>query len=138
MGVLAQMQGTRLDYKALAAFMGSGTTPPVMNQGALLIMVGCSVPALRNHICKLRREAGVPAGSSGKPRTPPTRTPTKPKQAAADSPINQAKRPYHIVDDDDDDDGDKFIKDEMDVKHLIKDEHKDNKLKVSFIDLAEC
>lgn len=102
-------------------------------------MVGCSVPALRNHICKLRREAGVPAGSSGKPRTPPTRTPTKPKQAAADSPINQAKRPYHIVDDDDDDDdGDKFIKDEMDVKHLIKDEHKDNKLKVSFIDLAEC
>ncbi|OJJ00450.1 hypothetical protein ASPVEDRAFT_39932 [Aspergillus versicolor CBS 583.65] len=122
MGILAQMQ--RLDYKALAAFMGSG----------------CSVPALKNHICKLRREAGVPAGSSGKPRTPSTRTPTKAGKAAADSPINQAKRQYHIVDDDDDDDddddGDKVIKDEKDVKPLIKDEYKDKKLKISFIDLA--
>lgn len=136
MGILAQMQGTRVDYKALAAFMGSGTTPPAMTEEALLIMAGCSVPALKNHICKLRREAGVPAGSSGKPRTPSTRTPTKAGKAAADSPINQAKRQYHIVDDDDDDDGDEVIKDEKDVKPLIKDEYKDKKLKISFIDLA--
>lgn len=134
MGILTQMQG-RLDYKALAAFMGPGTTPPATNQGALLTMAGCSVPALQTHICKLRRGAGV-AGSPGKPRTPSTRTPTKPKQAAAESPINQAKRPYHVVDDDDDDD--KVIKDEKDVKPLIKDEYEGKKLKISFVDLAEC
>lgn len=99
-------------------------------------MAGCSVPALKNHICKLRREAGVPAGSSGKSRTPSTRTPTKTGKAVTDSPINQAKRQYHIVDDDDDEDGDEVIKDEKDVRPLIKDEYKDKKLKFSFIDLA--
>lgn len=137
MGILAQMQGNRLDYKALAAFMGPGTTPLATNQGALLTMAGCSVPALQTHICKLRRGAGV-AGSPGKPRTPSTRTPTKHKQAAAESPINQAKRPYHVVDDDDDDKVIKGEKDEKDVKPLIKDEYEDKKLKISFVDLAEC
>ncbi|KAL4786162.1 hypothetical protein BJX76DRAFT_134295 [Aspergillus varians] len=120
LGIIAQVPGARLDYKALASFMGPG----------------CSVAALQHHIFKLRREAGIPVNSPGKARHAQTSTPNKSKQAGAlQTPIEQAKNPYYVVDDDDDDDDQM----KMDVKPIFKEEEdkKLNKLKRSFVEISD-
>ncbi|RDW86348.1 uncharacterized protein DSM5745_02990 [Aspergillus mulundensis] len=101
-GILAQVD--RVDYPTLAAHMGDGF----------------SVAALRQQICKLRREAGIPANSVGRARVQAQGgTPRKSKQSACkDTPIERAKRPYCFIDDDNDEDKDLH----KDVKPIIKEE----------------
>ncbi|KAL4773823.1 hypothetical protein BDW60DRAFT_184667 [Aspergillus nidulans var. acristatus] len=121
LGILAQVRGA-LDYKALAAHMGPE----------------CSVMALRQHIFRLRRDAGIPASSPRKARVHPSEyTPKGSKQAAsAGTPVSRVKRPYCFIDDDDED------KDsEKDVKPIIKDEdekknEEENDKELFFVDLV--
>ncbi|KAL4924336.1 uncharacterized protein BDV17DRAFT_295549 [Aspergillus undulatus] len=116
LGILAQLKGTSLDYKALAAHMGPG----------------CSVAALHQHICKLRREAGIPAKSPAKARnaqrSSATSTPKKPasisnkskRAASPETPTDRAKKRYRILDEDEDSDDDVKVK--MEYNPVIKDE----------------
>ncbi|KAL6235761.1 hypothetical protein BDW75DRAFT_239856 [Aspergillus navahoensis] len=123
LGILAQVKGVRLDYKALAAHMGPA----------------CSVAALHQHIFKLRRDAGIPASSPERDRVhPPGNTRKKSKRpASAQTPISRAKRPYCFIDDDDEDKEDSG----KDVKPIIKDEVEKKKRKKekerSFVDLVD-
>ncbi|KAL2803062.1 hypothetical protein BJX63DRAFT_437274 [Aspergillus granulosus] len=123
LGILDQLKGVKLDYKALAAYMGPG----------------CTVPALHQHLFKLRREAGTAGAALGKPTSRPSSTPSPSKRSKpplspiTSSPIKKAKKAYCVSDDEDDDGGDddgycdlKFIKDEDE-----KDEKK------AFADLAD-
>ncbi|KAL5050041.1 hypothetical protein BDW71DRAFT_141743 [Aspergillus fruticulosus] len=123
LGILAQVKGARLDYKALAAHMGPE----------------CSVAALHQHIFKLRRDAGIPASSPERARVHSSgNTPVKSKRpASAGTPISRAKRPYCFIDDDDEDEEDL----NKDVKPIIKDEDEKKKWKKekerSFVDLVD-
>ncbi|KAL2868249.1 uncharacterized protein BJX67DRAFT_50307 [Aspergillus lucknowensis] len=89
LGVLAQFKGTKLDYKALAAFMGPG----------------CTVPAIKQHICKLRREAATAGPSLEKSAgvlSPPLSdsSPKKTKRARSlETPIKGVKSTACISDD---------------------------------------
>ncbi|KAL4754031.1 hypothetical protein BDW72DRAFT_167231, partial [Aspergillus terricola var. indicus] len=103
LGILAQVKGV-LDYRALAAHMGPE----------------CSVVALRQHISRLRRDAGIPASSPRKARVHPSGYSPKVSQrpASAETPLSRAKRPYCFIEDDDEDKEDT----EKNVKPKIKDE----------------
>ncbi|KAL4764386.1 uncharacterized protein BDW70DRAFT_157030 [Aspergillus foveolatus] len=99
LGILAQVRGV-LDYKALAAHMGPE----------------CSVIALRQHISRLRRDAGIPASSPKKARVHPSEyTPKVSKQTAS-----RVKRPYCFIDEEKEDS-------EKDFKPIIKCEDEKNK-----------
>ncbi|KAL4918523.1 hypothetical protein BDW62DRAFT_200652 [Aspergillus aurantiobrunneus] len=130
LGVLAQLKGNHLDYKALAAFMGEG----------------CTVSALHGHIFQLRRTAGIPADTVGTARSArpsstkskaSASTPKKSKRAASpETPITQAKKRYCISDDDGEEGEEDEVKKE--AKPNIKSEKLDEeKSKLSFVDLID-
>ncbi|KAL3434456.1 hypothetical protein BDV09DRAFT_169839 [Aspergillus tetrazonus] len=109
LGILAQVRGV-LDYKALATHMGPE----------------CSVIALRQHICKLRRDAGIPASSPKKARVHHSEYTAKVSKqtASAGTSISRVKRPYCFIDHDDEEKEDS----EKDVKPIIKyEDEKKNK-----------
>ncbi|KAI9369104.1 hypothetical protein BJX61DRAFT_178343 [Aspergillus egyptiacus] len=114
LGVLEQFKGARLDYKALAEYMGPD----------------CSIPAVKQHICKLRREAGSSAYGRGRTSTgnpPPSASTKKSKRARSpETPIKRAKGVYCIVDEDE--------VEEKETKLTIKKE--DEKKDLSFVDLS--
>jgi hypothetical protein len=128
---LDQLKGHKLDYKALAAYMGPGVTfvetPP---RRSLLTALGCTVPALHQRLFKLRREAGTAGSALGQPARSslstlsPSKTPKRLLSPKIPSPIEKAKKVHYVSDEDDDDAencGAKFIKDEEDEKKVILD-----------------
>ncbi|KAL3453800.1 hypothetical protein BJX65DRAFT_77361 [Aspergillus insuetus] len=114
LGTFDQLKGHKLDYKALAAYMGPGYT----------------VPALHQRLFKLRREAGTAGSALGQPACSslstqsPSKTPKRPLSPKTPSPIEKAKKANYVSDEDDDDAENcdpKFIKDEEDEKKAILD-----------------
>ncbi|KAL3470837.1 hypothetical protein BJX99DRAFT_263859 [Aspergillus californicus] len=84
LGVLDQLPGAKLDYKALAQFMGPD----------------CSVPAVKQHVQKLRRTSGTSGSASqenaaGKVQPSPASTPKKTKRAQ--SPATPMKRRNALI-----------------------------------------
>jgi hypothetical protein len=128
---LDQLKGHKLDYKALAAYMGPGVTfVETPAQTIFTDSLGCTVPALHQRLFKLRREAGIAGGALGKPAgsSPSTasssKRPKRPLSPKTPSPIKKAKNVHYVSDDDDDDTEScdvKFIKDEEDEKKVIVD-----------------
>ncbi|KAL2835540.1 hypothetical protein BJY01DRAFT_75672 [Aspergillus pseudoustus] len=122
LGILDQLKGVKLDYKALAAYMGPG----------------CTVPALHQHLFKLRREAGAAGAALGKPAgsPPSTLSPSKrskrPRSPELKTPssIKKARKVYGVSDDDDD----KTSDGNCDLK-IIKDEDESGE-KTAFVDFA--
>ncbi|KAL3461297.1 hypothetical protein BJX64DRAFT_163324 [Aspergillus heterothallicus] len=95
LGILDQFKGAKIDYKALAAYMGPG----------------CTVSALHQHMFKLRREAVAAGANLGKPagRSPSTPSPSKrskgPLSPKSSSPITKAKKADNVSEVDTEDDG---------------------------------
>ncbi|KAL2860439.1 hypothetical protein BJX68DRAFT_261381 [Aspergillus pseudodeflectus] len=113
LGILDQLKGHKLDYKALAAYMGPGVTfVEIPAQTVFTDSLGCTVPALHQRLFKLRREAAL------------RRDPSALYLQRLPSPIKKAKNVHYVSDDDDDDTEScdvKFIKDEEDEKKVIVD-----------------
>lgn len=88
---------------------------------------------MQQRICKLRRDARIPANSPAKARAAQSssvtpKTPTKrSKQAGLETPTKQAKTTDCVVDDSDNEDKD------LDVKPIIKVE--DEKKELDVVDL---
>ncbi|KAL4873484.1 hypothetical protein BDV12DRAFT_160120 [Aspergillus spectabilis] len=117
LGVLDQVRGAKLDYKALAAFMGPN----------------CSVAALQQKIFRLRREAGTPVSSPAKTcgvQTPATGTLKKRKLARSpETPTKKGKGSACDLDAGECGEGEG----ESDIKPIIK---KEDEKKLNFGDLA--
>ncbi|KAJ0424176.1 hypothetical protein BJY00DRAFT_277243, partial [Aspergillus carlsbadensis] len=131
LGILDQLKGHRLDYKALAAYMGPGvTTVKTPSRRSLLTALGCTVPALQQRLFKLRREAGIAGSARGQPAGSSPSTPSlskrskRPLSPKLPSPIEKVKKGHYFSDDHDDGaeicDA-KLIKDEEDEKKVIVD-----------------
>ncbi|PTU21723.1 hypothetical protein P175DRAFT_0556675 [Aspergillus ochraceoroseus IBT 24754] len=122
LGILEQIKGTRIDYKALAEYMGQG----------------CSSAAIAQHICKLRRESSA-RSSANPPRTRkgtllpnPTSPPKKSRRAQSPiTPIKKVKNVHYVPEDEHEDE------DKKEKKLIIKGEEDEKKSVFPMVDLED-
>lgn len=137
-GVLAQFKPLRskLDYEALAAYMGPGMSSTVDSVPGLLqelTGIGCTPCAIENRLVRLRRQVESVSFDSSTPKATPSSTPRKRKPVATPStPGKKAKgKAKQTVPEEDDSETEMEeepmkieIKDE-DVFDRIKEEHEE-------------